>query len=368
MGGFECSTHRIRSGRRLDMIAATRHDELAEADYRRLREIGIAAARDGLRWHLIEKEPGQYDFSSLISQVRAARTTGVQIVWDFFHYGYPDWLDLLSDEFVPRFAAFSRAAAEFLVSEIDRPLHFCPVNEISFFSWAAGRAGVFFPYKRKKAAHIKRQLVRAAIASLDVVLSVDPSARWLFTEPAIHVVPSTDTPAARRAAAKYRQAQFEGFDMLTGRIEPELGGDPRYLDVVGLNYYVHNQWTHRTRRPISRKHPFYRPPHQIFEEFHVRYQRPILLAETGIEDEKRPEWFAYVANEVNIAQRLGVPFQGLCLYPIVNHPGWEDSRHCHNGLWDYPDDAGRREAYQPLLAELRSFAPDRPESAMQAAA
>ncbi len=39
--------------------------------------------------------------------------------------------------------------------------------------------------------------------------------------------------------------------------------------------------------------------------------------------------------------------------PIVNHPGWLDDRHCYNGLWDYPDDQGEREIYQPLAIELR---------------
>jgi hypothetical protein len=47
-----------------------------------------------------------------------------------------------------------------------------------------------------------------------------------------------------------------------------------------------------------------------------------------------------------------VPVHGLCLYPIVNHPGWEDDRHCHNGLWDYADAAGERNIYAPLATEL----------------
>ena len=72
MGGFECSTHRIRSGRRLDMIAATRHDQFAEKDYTRLLNLGMGTARDGLRWHLIETEPYKYDLSSLEAQARAA--------------------------------------------------------------------------------------------------------------------------------------------------------------------------------------------------------------------------------------------------------------------------------------------------------
>ena len=81
--------------------------------------------------------------------------------------------------------------------------------------------------------------------------------------------------------------------------------------------------------------------------------KPIFIAETGIEDERRPEWLSYVADEVVIALEKGIPVEGICLYPIVNHPGWEDERHCHNGLWDYCNDSGHREIYIPLADELR---------------
>jgi hypothetical protein len=36
----------------------------------------------------------------------------------------------------------------------------------------------------------------------------------------------------------------------------------------------------------------------------------------------------------------------------VNHPGWEDDRHTYNGLFDYADDWGNREAFEPLANEL----------------
>src|SRR5436853_479875 len=81
-GGFECSTHRLRSGRRLDLIAATQHDKFAQSDYARLREQGLRVAREGVRWHLVEATPGHYDFSSVLPVVRAARATGTQVIWD----------------------------------------------------------------------------------------------------------------------------------------------------------------------------------------------------------------------------------------------------------------------------------------------
>src|SRR5712671_4881147 len=85
MGGFECSTHRRRAGRRLDMIAATEHDRFAMADYQRLQNLGMRVAREGLRWHLVENTPGHYDFSSVLPIVQAAKDTQTQVIWDLCH-------------------------------------------------------------------------------------------------------------------------------------------------------------------------------------------------------------------------------------------------------------------------------------------
>jgi len=78
MGGFECSTHRLPSGRRLDVIDATGHERHAESDYAALARQGILTIRDGLRWHLIETRKGIYDFSSVRSMLQASQAAGVQ--------------------------------------------------------------------------------------------------------------------------------------------------------------------------------------------------------------------------------------------------------------------------------------------------
>jgi beta-glucosidase/6-phospho-beta-glucosidase/beta-galactosidase len=281
------------------------------------------------------------------------RATGIDVIWDYFHYGFPDDLDILSEEFPVRFGRFAAAASEYLMAETGRPLAFCPVNEISFFAWAAGRAGIFYPFKKTKAAAIKRQLVRAAITAIDTVREVCPDVRVIITEPAIHVIPASDSPAARRGAASYSRSQFEALDMLAGKRDPELGGAEKYLDIIGLNYYVHNQWTYPGRRTVWPDDPRYRQPHQIFMYIYERYRRPMILAETGIEDDERASWFRFITAETDKARSAGVPLNALCLYPIVDHPGWVDGRHCRNGLWGYPDDHGGREAYIPLESAIR---------------
>jgi beta-glucosidase/6-phospho-beta-glucosidase/beta-galactosidase len=352
MGGFECSTHRDARGRRLDLIASTRHDEFAEADYTRLLDLNIGTCRDGLRWHLIERSPFDYDFSSLERQISAARATGIEVVWDLFHYGYPDDIDIFSDHFVERFAAFAGAATEFLKNELGDAPFLCPVNEISFFSWIAGHVGNFYPCVRRRGGVLKRQLVRATLAGIQTIKSAAPDARIVITDPAIHVVSRSKSPRIRQSAERYRKSQFEAFDLLVGRIEPELGGNPEALDLIGLNYYFHNQWHHPNRTKIPVGHEVYRPLSDILHEFHARYGKPLFIAETGIEDDERPNWFRYVSEQTSLARSNGVDINGICLYPIVNHPGWADDRHCHNGLWDYADDAGNREIYQPLASEI----------------
>ncbi len=354
MGGFECSTHRNYKRKRLDVIAATRHDEFAEADYRRLLSVGMRTARDGVRWHLIEREPFRYDFSSALNQVRAARKTGIQIIWDLFHYGYPDDLDIFDKEFPHRFACFADAFIKFLLNENRETPFICPLNEISFFAWNAGEVGGFYPFEKKRGDQLKRQLVLATISAIDKIRAECPTARFVQAEPAIHITSASNNPQQLAAAEEYRQAQFHAFEMLTGKRQPELGGNGKYLDIIGLNYYFNNQWRYPSGRKVLRGHKSYRPFNLILQEYFERFKRPMLIAETGIENEARPEWFRYICEEVGIAESKGVPIEGICLYPIVNHPGWDDNRHCQNGLWDYANEQGEREIYAPLGEEIKS--------------
>ncbi len=73
MGGFESACHINGQGRRLDMIGQTQHDIQAEQDYALVKSQGIQTVRDGVRWPLIEKKPGVYDFSSLEPMAAAAQ-------------------------------------------------------------------------------------------------------------------------------------------------------------------------------------------------------------------------------------------------------------------------------------------------------
>jgi hypothetical protein len=139
--------------------------------------------------------------------------------------------------------------------------------------------------------------------------------------------------------------------MITGRAQPELGGHDDLIDVIGVNYYIHNQFVWGGRMIVP-SDPRYRHVSTMLQEVYERYRRPIFVAETGIEDETRPAWLRYMCKEVMTAMTAGVPVEGVCLYPIVNHPGWDDDRHCHNGMFDYADASGERPVFEPLAQEV----------------
>lgn len=351
-GGFECSTHRRRDGRRLDVIAGTGHDRWAEADYRQLLSFGMGTLRDGVRWHLIEPSPGRFDFSSLTPMRDAAARSGVQVIWDLLHYGWPDDIDIFSAEFVHRFARLAGEVGRHMREGSDAIPFWCPVNEISFMSWGGGDVGYLNPFAQDRGFELKVQLARASIAAMEVLLQIDPRARFVHCEPAIAIHPNPEAGISVAEAEGFSDAQFQAFDMIAGRLVPEIGGDPRLLDICGVNYYCRNQWI-LGGPTLPRDDSRYRPLSDILHQLYARYGRPVAITETGIEAEERPDWFAYVVDETMRARSRGVPVEGICLYPVVNHLGWDDDRLCPNGMLGHIASASGRVVHQPLARALR---------------
>ncbi|KPW26022.1 beta-glucosidase [Pseudomonas cannabina] len=355
MGGFECASHRRRDGVRLDLLHSTAHDRWAGEDYAAMAACGIRTVRDGLRWHLIETSPYHYDWSSFLPMLRAARRQGTQVIWDLCHYGLPDDIDIWRPQFVERFAHFAAAVAQLIKDEGETAPFYSPINEISFWSWAGGEVAYFNPCATNRAMELKQQLVRASIAAIEAIREVEPNARFIQAEPLIHVVAASRRSSDIEAAERYRRAQFEAWDLLSGRLWPGLGGQPDYLDLLGVNFYPHNQWVLNGGR-LTPDEPEYRPFRGMLRELSTRYGKPLLISETGAEGDQRLPWLRYVSEEVSKAMINGVPIEGMCWYPILDYPGWDDNRHCPAGLLGYVDSQGQRAVLQSLQEGLNNSA------------
>jgi hypothetical protein len=337
IAGFESACHINRHGTRVDPCRATQHDRELESDYGRARDLGFRVMRESVRWHAADRG-SKLDFSTVRRMLEAGRRQQVQIWWTLCHYGWPDDLALLSAQFVARFARYCRGVAR-TVAEMDEAIHwYTPINEISFLAWAAGEKGYFYPFLQGKSDEIKRQLVRSTIAAIEAVREVDPRARFVLADPLIHVVAPRDRPDLAQAAASQRATQFEAWDMLEGRRCPELGGGPQYLDLIGANFYHANEWEYpdqRLRWEDAPRDSRWVPLHRLLAELHVRYRRTLVISETSHFGAGRSSWLREVTEEAVAARAEGVPLEGLCVYPVIDRPDWDNPAHWHNsGLWD----------------------------------
>ena len=121
---------------------------------------GFGTLRDGLRWHLIEKSPGKYDWSSWLPALEAAERPGSRSSGTCSITARPITSTRPAPDFPERFTEFALAALEVQQSVSGRPPLVCPLNEINFLSWAVDD-GYFPRVGPDERGWFKRQLVGA---------------------------------------------------------------------------------------------------------------------------------------------------------------------------------------------------------------
>jgi hypothetical protein len=361
MAGFECATGVNQHRQWIDQVAATEHDRRVEADYALVAEAGIRTIRESVRWPLVDRG-GRFDFTSLDPFLRAAREHRLEPIWDLFHYGYPSDVDPFGDELAARFARYCGAAARHICRALPGPHYFTPINEASYFAWAAGEVGRFAPHAIGRGHELKVCLARAAIAAIAAIRAACPQARIVTVDPICHVAPPVGaSPAAREGAEHFNQhAVFQFMDMMAGRFMPELGGQRECLDLVGINYYWTNQWEVGLENvPLAASDPRHVPLAELVRRVARRYGGPVLITETAGAGDGRGAWIDELSSTATQLLAEGVPLVGICIYPVLGMPEWHE-RECwaRMGLWDLARGPNglERQPHGDSLAALRRAA------------
>ncbi len=406
--GFECTSALAENKRRLNLLGQTRHDDLCEKDYQLIKAAGFLTVREGLSWNAVDKGDGVYDFSRYEPMMAAARQHGIQQIWDLNHFDYPFRLDPFSDEFIQAFAAHAREVIKVLRKYTPAPetMYVVPINEISFFAWIGADMGWWAPYKKGRAngGKLKAQLVKAAIAAMDAIWAVDDNVRFIQVDPFMRRVAkqpepvSADStissstednttatsshnsdassspsapqeplvhPPSKKALQHIKDfnevIRFEAWDLLSGRKNPELGGDPKYLDIIGMNYYIHNQeWVitgeNNTvlHQLIDWESPDRVPFAEMIRDVYERYNRPIFVSETGSFGARRGEWWERTLKEIDDGLSSGLPIVGVCAYPVLDRPESAGFLLPNSGVWDFDptDSLCQRIPHEPSLTAI----------------
>jgi hypothetical protein len=366
MAGFEGSTGYNKNGDWFDQVVATGHDRTVHSDYAAIADVGLRTARETVRWPLVDLGRGRYDFSTIDPFIEAARNNEVEVIWDLFHYGYPAGLDLLTDEFPKRFAEYCFHVARHIDVRTDGVCHFTPVNEPSFMAYAGGDAALFAPHMTGRGWDLKVRLCQAAIQGIEAIWAASPGARIVNVDPLCRVAHHPGRPQDVEAVRHFNESiVYQSWDMLSGRLLPELGGSRDHLDLIGINYYWTNQWEWGSEPladgripPLADSDPRRAPLSVLVRQVWDRYRQDVLISETAAVGELRGRWMLEVAREAEKLLKQGVPLRGICLYPILGMPEWhEPDMWTPMGLWDpvcHRDPCGDRLVCEPMLEALLS--------------
>ncbi|MFN7116044.1 MAG: hypothetical protein ACK4TA_04550, partial [Saprospiraceae bacterium] len=137
------------------------------------------------------------------------------------------------------------------------------------------------------------------------------------------------------------------------------------LDYVGLNYYITNQDVVKEIRDdgVVETYNFeIEDPERIgFDEIMYnawkRYNKPILITETGCFGVLREPWWRMMLRDVKNAVKRGIPLHGVCAYPIIDRPDWSGGHLTNSGFWDFPEGDATccRVPHEGVLNLIREF-------------
>ena len=343
MTGFECSTF-PQVG--MDEIALTQHDRFWGSDLVRARDAGCQVVRYGIRWHVVNPRPHEWDWSSVDGPMELMRHLGIEPLVDLFHFGVPEWLGtgVLTSIF-PDFQA--ELCGEF-ARRYPWVRWYTPTNEPYIMAQFGGETGAWYPYGQSAELFVTamRNVARGLCEGWAEIVGERPDARMMVSDTCEYHHALDDGTAEH--AAWMNERRFVMHDLYGGR----LGDDhpmrpwllehgmserdlwwfqehPAPLDVVGLDHYPHSEHAYRIGERgeiVDEAQALDRQlgPAELARQYHARFGRPLLFAETGApgDDATKIAWLERLVDHVRTARGEGVPVIGITWWGLIDQVDW----------------------------------------------
>ncbi|MGH9266062.1 MAG: family 1 glycosylhydrolase, partial [Acidimicrobiales bacterium] len=295
----------------VDVAETTGHVARWRADLELLVGCGVTRLRYPVRWHRIERDRRRYDWRATDEVFEWMRDRGLRPIVDLCHHtSYPRWL---KRGFADR--KFREAYVRYVEAFATR---YPWIEEYTLFNeplttfLLCGQMGVWPPHLKglngflTLARNVMPALSEADRAYRDRV----PGARHFYVDTCERA--SAAVPDAQGVADLANDRRFFLLDLFLGReidtARPfvsqvlALGGapllhlQPASVDVLGLDYYAHNQWQYqdRTGRGLQSS-PDPGSLADLIGEYWERYRLPCALGETNIRGfaSDRASWLKY---------------------------------------------------------------------------
>jgi beta-glucosidase/6-phospho-beta-glucosidase/beta-galactosidase len=322
-----------------DVFETTEHVLRWREDIEMLRSCGVRDVRYPVRWHRVEAEPGSFDWRQTDEVLGYLEQAGIRPIVDLVHHtSYPRWVrDFADPAFGPALLRYVRAFAE----RYPGIGAYTIFNEPFTTFLLCGELGIWPPRLRGLDGFltVARNVFPSLTEASRLLRELLPDARHVYVEACERHTSST--PAGAQYAEWTNDRRFFLTDLFLGRdvdsrrpfVADVLacgGGDllevaPGEIDVLGLDYYAHNQWewadvgvgTTSPSAPAALA--------DVIAEYWARYRLPCILGETNIRGfpSDRATWLKYTLEQCERARDAGVPVEGYCWFPFVDSCDWD---------------------------------------------
>ncbi len=322
------------------MAETTGHIARWRADLELLLGCGVTRLRYPIRWHRIQPNRRTFDWRETDGVLGWMQGHGMRPIVDLCHHtSYPRWL---KRGFADR--SFRDAYLLYVETFARR---YPWVEEYTLFNepfttfLLCGQLGVWPPHTHGLrgflglASNVMPALTLASRALRELL----PAARHFYVDTCERATAATTEAVDHTAMVNDRRFflldLFLGLPIDTDRpfvtsvlvagAEHLLQLEPGHVDVVGLDYYAHNQWRYFDaggRGTTSSPDPGSLA--DLIEEYWLRYRLPCALGETNIRGfaPDRASWLKYTLEQCEIAQARGVPMDGYCWFPFIDSTDW----------------------------------------------
>ena len=325
----------------VDVAETTGHVARWRADLELLVGCGVTRLRYPVRWHRIERDRRRYDWRATDEVFEWMRDRGLRPIVDLCHHtSYPRWL---KRGFADR--KFREAYVRYVEAFATR---YPWIEEYTLFNeplttfLLCGQMGVWPPHLKGLSGFLTlaRNVMPALSEGDRVYRDLVPGARHFYVDTCERA--SAAVPDAQGVADLANDRRFFLLDLFLGREidttrpfvsqvlalggEPLLHLQPASVDVLGLDYYAHNQWQYqdRTGRGLTSS-PDPGSLADLIGEYWERYRLPCTLGETNIRGfaSDRASWLKYTLEQCEVARDRGIPVDGYCWFPFVDSCDWD---------------------------------------------
>ena len=360
----------------VDILETSGHVARWRADLELLRAHGVTRLRYPIRWHRIEERPSQYDWRHTDAVMAYMRSEGFQPIVDLVHHtSYPRWLDGSFAD--PRFPTAYKRFCEAFARRYPWVREYTLFNEPFATLFLSGHEAIWPPYE-----HGMRGFVRLLRNVLPAIADVSRSYRELLPG-ATHVwVDSCEGHTAldgqgEELAVLANDRRFFAIDAMLGRASDRerpfvaeviaAGGEdllelePGHVDVLGLDYYAHHEWSYgkaearipgavgrREPHPLGPGHPQRdgvsgrtpSPAPQGLAALALQYSShvglPMILGETNMAGSPfdRATWLKHTLEQCEQARDAGAPLDGYCWFGFLDSLDWVSLLAANDGSID----------------------------------